>query len=45
MAGGDLTNADTRASSFGINVLDETDDGYKLAADTQGETSAGELTS
>lgn len=43
MAGGDLTNADTRASSFGINVLDETDDGYKLAADTQGETSAGEL--
>lgn len=42
MAGGDLTSDDTKASSMGINVLDETDDGYKLA-DTKGETSAGEL--
>jgi hypothetical protein len=43
MAGGDLTSDDTKASSMGINVLDETDDGYKLASDTKGETSAGEL--
>ncbi len=43
MAGGDLTSADTRAGSLGINVLDETDDGYKLASDAKGETSAGEL--
>jgi len=43
MAGDELASDDTRASSLGINVLDETDDGYKLAADTKGETSAGEL--
>lgn len=38
-----LSSDDTRASSMGINVLDESDEGYKLAADTKGETSAGEL--
>ncbi|HOM60534.1 MAG TPA: helix-turn-helix domain-containing protein [Anaerohalosphaeraceae bacterium] len=44
MAGEDnLTSDDTRASTTGINVLDESDEGYKLAADTKGETRAGEL--
>lgn len=44
MAGEDnLSSDDTRASSLGINVLDESDEGYKLTADTKGETRAGEL--
>ncbi|HOQ05659.1 MAG TPA: hypothetical protein PKY88_10655 [Anaerohalosphaeraceae bacterium] len=38
-----LSSEDTRATSMGINVLDESDEGYKLAADTKGETRAGEL--
>ncbi|MBN1818080.1 MAG: hypothetical protein JW828_12030 [Sedimentisphaerales bacterium] len=37
---GDLTKADTNVESAGISVLAETDDGYKLASDTKGETVA-----
>jgi hypothetical protein len=34
----DLTGADTTVGTTGINVLGDTDDEYKLADDTQGET-------
>lgn len=34
----DLTGADTAIGTTGINVLGETDDGYKLAADSRSET-------
>ena len=34
----DMTSADTKAGSFGINILDETDDAYKIAADSLSET-------
>jgi hypothetical protein len=35
---GDLTGADTTVGTTGINVLGDTDDEYKLADDSQGET-------
>ena len=35
---GDLTGADTTVGTTGINVLGDTDDEYKIADDTQGET-------
>ena len=35
---GELTKADTNITTAGINVLAETDDGYKLAEDTEAET-------
>lgn len=35
---GDITSADTNVGTTGINVLGETDDEYKLAEDSQGET-------
>lgn len=44
MAGGkddDISSSDTVASSMGINILDETDDAYKLTSDSLGETKAG----
>ena len=39
---GDMTKADTGITSIGINVLAETDDGYKLTDDTLGETNLAE---
>jgi len=35
---GDLTGADTTVGTTGINVLGDTDDEYKIADDSQGET-------
>jgi len=35
---GDLSGADTTVGTTGINVLGDTDDEYKIADDTQGET-------
>jgi len=39
---GDVSKADTNVGTTGLSVLGETDDGYKLAGDTQGETVAEE---
>jgi excisionase family DNA binding protein len=39
-AGSELTDADTAIASEGINVLGETDGGYKLTDDTMAETKA-----
>jgi len=41
---GEMTKADTGMTSIGINVLAETDDGYKLTDDTLGETNLAEST-
>ncbi len=40
---GDLTKADTNIGSLGINVLEETDDQYKITADTHAETKAVDI--
>ncbi len=42
---GKITKADTNVETTGINILSETDEGYKLAEDTKGETVAEEETS
>jgi hypothetical protein len=39
---GEIAKADTKMGSAGINILAETDEGYKLAEDTKGETVAEE---
>jgi hypothetical protein len=39
---GKITKADTNVETTGINILSETDEGYKLAEDTKGETVAEE---
>ena len=39
---GEIAKADTRMGSAGINILAETDEGYKLAEDTKGDTVAEE---
>ncbi len=39
---GEIAKADTKMGSAGINILAETDEGYKLAEDTKGDTVAEE---
>lgn len=39
---GEIAKADTKMGSAGINILAETDEGYKLADDTKGDTLAEE---
>lgn len=41
VAGKDLLSADTAITKEGLNVLGETDSGYKLADDTKAETKSG----
>jgi hypothetical protein len=39
---GEIAKADTKMGSAGINILAETDEGYRLAEDTKGDTVAEE---
>ena len=39
---GDLTSADTKVGTVGLNILSGTEDAYKLTEDTRAETRAGD---